>query len=125
MWKTLWTSAKAFVMDVSPVGGFPPKAGESCPLCLQPIGDEAGKRLDKFETYIKDEIQKTANSAKTAKDQRKKELETTAFDLSIFEQIIIDLENRIVGFREDIDLQLKLLIKNKNTTRRRYRHYKD
>jgi hypothetical protein len=102
VWKTLWTSAKAFVMDVSPVGGFPPKAGENCPLCLQPIGDEAGKRLDKFETYIKDEIQKTANSAKTTKDQRKKELETTAFDLSIFEQIIIDLENRIVGFREKI-----------------------
>jgi energy-coupling factor transporter ATP-binding protein EcfA2 len=101
-WKTLWTSARAFIADASPTGNFPPKLGDSCPLCLQVIGDETDKRLEKFEKYIKDEIQKTADTAKKKKDQRRIELETASLDLAPFEQIISDFEDRTIGFKESI-----------------------
>lgn len=60
-WKTMWRAVETFIKEVNPESNFPPKEGEACPTCLQPISEESSTRLDSFHQYLKNEVHKEAD----------------------------------------------------------------
>lgn len=54
-WRQLWESAKKFVGGIN---------YHNCPLCLQPIDEQAKKRFMNFEGFIEQDIQNELNMAK-------------------------------------------------------------
>ena len=64
-WKLLWEQARAysekhaFPEQVFPVLG----QGARCVLCQQPLDDEAGKRMDGFERFVRGELETLAQAA--------------------------------------------------------------
>lgn len=55
VWKTLWEAARAYSDNVAfPKEKFPiTHQGALCPLCQQPLSEEASARMNTFEEYVK------------------------------------------------------------------------
>jgi energy-coupling factor transporter ATP-binding protein EcfA2 len=54
-WKHMWEAARAYVEHLGQT--LPPTHdGAACPLCMQPLGDEARARLGRFEDFVKADI---------------------------------------------------------------------
>ena len=64
-WRVLWEAAREFAAH-SCGGEFPPKQGDVCPLCQQPIGVEAELRLARFDAFVQGEVERRAEAARTA-----------------------------------------------------------
>jgi hypothetical protein len=64
-WRVLWEAAREFAAH-SCGGEFPPKQGDVCPLCQQPIGAEAESRLAHFDAFVQGEVERQAETARTA-----------------------------------------------------------
>lgn len=67
VWHELWQAARRFHEHSTGVeGSFPPAAhGDSCPLCLRPLDDQARERFANFEEFVRST---TAAEAKAATD---------------------------------------------------------
>lgn len=63
-WKRLWQAAREFVE--SGAGAFPPTEGETCPLCLQLVGEDAADRFQHFEQHVRSQLQEHAKRAELA-----------------------------------------------------------
>jgi energy-coupling factor transporter ATP-binding protein EcfA2 len=57
-WKLLWQAARSFAAGHGRT--FPPPAGETCPLCQQPLGPETAERLGHFDAHIRGELSRAA-----------------------------------------------------------------
>jgi hypothetical protein len=67
VWHELWQAARRFFEHSTGIeGSFPPTAhGDCCPLCLQPLDDQARERFANFEEFVRST---TAAEAKAATD---------------------------------------------------------
>lgn len=74
-WQRLWNAARAFWETQPSQVAFPPLSGEYCPLCLQPVDDDAAVRMAHFEEHVRSELQREAEKAKTALDSSLKLLD--------------------------------------------------
>ena len=73
-WRRLWEAARSFSDDVAYSDRtFPaPVEDERCVLCQQPLGDDALRRQDSFETFVKGAAQRGAeDAAKELEDYRR------------------------------------------------------
>ena len=54
VWKALWEAARKYSNECAHTSTMFPKLsqGSLCPLCQQPLGDEAIARMDAFDTYV-------------------------------------------------------------------------
>ena len=64
-WRELWEAARRFAesdahQEQKP---FPPDKGDICVLCLTPVDDKAKDRMQSFEDYIRQDIDKQAVAA--------------------------------------------------------------
>jgi energy-coupling factor transporter ATP-binding protein EcfA2 len=61
-WKTLFEAARRFSVEVAYPGELFPHvcSGARCPLCQQPLDEEAATRMQRFEEFIKQETAKVA-----------------------------------------------------------------
>ncbi len=75
-WKALWNAARNYSEGQAYKGVDFPYTGDGarCPLCQQPLSDEAGKRIRSFEQYVTG----AAESALKAKKAELEKLETEA-----------------------------------------------
>jgi energy-coupling factor transporter ATP-binding protein EcfA2 len=73
-WRTLWDAARRYSAQAYPGRPFPVTQEDAlCVLCQQPLGPEAKERLNRFETFIKEDTERQAQDAeKTAKASRRK-----------------------------------------------------
>ncbi|WP_026707988.1 AAA family ATPase [Flavobacterium frigidarium] len=63
-WKLLWESARKFYNISTETENFPEVNEDSnCPLCLQDLDEDAKNRFVSFETFVKNDIQKTHDVA--------------------------------------------------------------
>ena len=64
-WRRLWEAARSFSDEVAyPNRTFPaPVEDERCVLCQQPLEDDALRRQDSFETFVKGAAQQAAEEA--------------------------------------------------------------
>jgi len=65
-WNAMWEAARVFVAtDCGHV--FPPVAeGDVCPLCQQPLGEDARERLQRFEEFVVGAVEEEARAAVAA-----------------------------------------------------------
>ncbi|MBD8825730.1 AAA family ATPase [Pseudomonas sp. CFBP 13602] len=84
-WKQLFNAAKYFSEQYTYIGESYPKVddGSKCVLCMQPLSDDAKRRMSRFDAYIKDK-------SKTQYEQAVKLLADTR--LAIQNLIVPDLE---------------------------------
>ena len=64
-WRRLWEAARSYSDEVAyPNRTFPvPVEDERCVLCQQPLEDDARRRQDSFETFVKGAAQRAAEDA--------------------------------------------------------------
>lgn len=69
-WKILFEAARSYAANIAYHNEeFPPSTeGKACPLCQQELGEIGTKRLNRFDEYIKDDVAKTADAARTKVD---------------------------------------------------------
>lgn len=70
VWQSLWESARAFSVEAAyPERDFPvTDPGSVCVLCLQQLTPQAADRLNRFETFVRDDSQQRADAARAAYD---------------------------------------------------------
>ncbi|MDX8354841.1 AAA family ATPase [Cognatiyoonia sp. IB215182] len=79
-WRALWEAARAFSDNVvAPEKRFPEAKADDdlCVLCQQPLGEDAVKRFETFETFIKSTTKANEQRAVVALEERKRELTAT------------------------------------------------
>lgn len=74
-WIALWNAAKEYSKDSAyPENEFPNTEDAVCVLCQQPIDEAAGKRLGRFEEFVRENSQKAAAEAIQAFKTHQKKL---------------------------------------------------
>lgn len=70
VWQSLWESARAFSVEAAyPERDFPvTDPGSVCVLCQQELTPQAADRLNRFETFVRDDSQQRADAARSAYD---------------------------------------------------------
>lgn len=70
VWQSLWESARAFSVEAAyPERDFPvTDPGSVCVLCQQELSPQAADRLNRFETFVRDDSQQRADAARAAYD---------------------------------------------------------
>jgi len=83
-WKRLWEAARRYSeAQAYPGESFPvTRDGAVCLLCQQPIEKTSAERLNKFEKFVQDDVQRLADSARDQVEARKRQLEATKVGLS-------------------------------------------
>jgi energy-coupling factor transporter ATP-binding protein EcfA2 len=84
-WSKMWNHVKLFVQTHNAELAFPPTEGAPCPTCLQPISDEAAKKLKSFNDYLKDQTQVEAKKAQETFDSFITNLKLLRFDIKPYE----------------------------------------
>ncbi|MEH6530487.1 MAG: AAA family ATPase [Photobacterium frigidiphilum] len=60
-WKSMWDSAMTFIQSSG--NQVPLKNGDTCPLCLQGIGNESALRLEHFYSFLSGDAQKKRDAS--------------------------------------------------------------
>ncbi|MEC9346367.1 MAG: AAA family ATPase [Pseudomonadota bacterium] len=70
-WRVMYEAARSFSLNTAYSGReFPAsRAGDLCVLCHQQLDDEARERLDRFEAFVKADVEVRAATAKIALEQ--------------------------------------------------------
>jgi energy-coupling factor transporter ATP-binding protein EcfA2 len=78
VWKMLFEAARRYSNEVAyPNNEFPALGDDAtCPLCQDTLSPNAGERLSRFDEYVRNDIAKTAKSAREKVDTAKQKIET-------------------------------------------------
>lgn len=117
-WKQLWESARKFYNESNNASTFPDTQGEcSCPLCLQPLGEDAKKRFLDFESFVKHDAQKNHDKVSAVHSGLVLSLNSLSFDYSDFEPTVLEIEYYKSDFNTkqsqylgDLDTQRKFIL---------------
>ena len=118
-WRELWNAAKHYALHEAKLQAFPPVgSNEVCVLCQQQLSDEGVAQLDKFDEFVKAEVEKTALAAERSfRDALAKlksyRIKTQQFSL-VRKQVAIhnpDVSRRLSRFVASARLRLHLAIK--------------
>lgn len=92
-WKALWEAARRFSKEY----GYPnesfPFVGEQCRcvLCHQPLDGEARNRLDRFESFVRNNVQVRQQEARKRYEDRLGVIRTFTVSSEVVESILKDL----------------------------------
>ena len=82
-WRALFEAARKFSSESHPNHAFPDLGSESlCPLCQQPLNEGAG-RLQKFETFVMQEAEKSMQAKRAALSDEYSTLMRRSLDLGL------------------------------------------
>jgi energy-coupling factor transporter ATP-binding protein EcfA2 len=99
-WKTLFEAARKFSVEAFPGAVFPELGPNAqCPLCQQPLV-EGAERLLRFEAFIQQEVEKTAESRKKILDD--------AFKVFIGQSVSLGMDTELFAEVETLDKALAL-----------------
>ena len=92
-WKLLFEAARRYSTDSAyPGEEFPPSANEKlCPLCQEELGSTGIRRLNRFEEYIKNDVAKTADTARKKVDSAKGKIEAADLRINVEEALSDEL----------------------------------
>ncbi|MCU7940836.1 MAG: AAA family ATPase [gamma proteobacterium symbiont of Bathyaustriella thionipta] len=118
LWKALFEAARKYSVQAAyPEKDFPyTDDGAVCPLCQTSL-DEAGKRLERFEQYIKDDVAKTANVKRGNLNSISKKIENAnlkiALDKELSDEIMLHDETiveLVSTFQSNIDMKRQWML---------------
>lgn len=109
LWREMWDATEKFIRIDNPSLKFPPKEGDTCPLCLQEINEGSQKKLLDIHTYITGIVQKSADSAKVEYLKCINFLNALDFDFSKYDSVIDELNELNPSFKQGIDDYVKTL----------------
>jgi len=108
-WKTLFEAARKFSVDAYPNVVFPELGPEAqCPLCQQPLA-EGAERLLRFDTFIQQEVEKTAESRKKTLDDEFKVFVGQSVSLGMDTELFTEIESLDVALAPDARASEKAL----------------
>lgn len=91
-WRDLFEAARKFAAESHPSHAFPDLgAGSPCPLCQQPLG-EGADRLKRFEAFIQQEAEKTAQTMRQTLARAYKPFEAQNLSLPLDEATFSEIE---------------------------------
>ncbi|MDD9810555.1 MAG: AAA family ATPase [Gammaproteobacteria bacterium] len=84
VWKMLFESARKYSDEVAYCEhAFPhTKEGARCPLCQEPLTESSGKRLLKFEEYVKSDVDRKADESRKAFQDAKAKLQNANLEIA-------------------------------------------
>lgn len=94
IWKILFEAARKYSTEVAyPENSFP-YVGENavCPLCQEPL-DAAGKRLERFEEYVKNDIAKNAKEKRERLEKARNKIVSANLDINLEHALIEEIKN--------------------------------
>jgi AAA domain len=76
-WKRLWEAARRYsVSQAYPGEAFPVTRDSAvCVLCQQPVKEAVAERMNKFEKFVQDDVQRLAEEARENVQSRKRQIE--------------------------------------------------
>lgn len=114
-WKLLWESARKFYNESTETENFPDVNEESnCPLCLQNLEEDAKIRFTSFESFVKNDIQKTYDEASAKFDLVIEDLNGLNFSFDEQKPTTIELDELIDDYSQSQTQYLELLSKQKD-----------
>lgn len=91
-WKALFEAARKFSVEAYPDLAFPELCADTqCPLCQQPLA-EGAERLLRFEVFIQQEVEKTAESRKKTIDEESKIFVGQSISLGMDDELFTEVE---------------------------------
>jgi energy-coupling factor transporter ATP-binding protein EcfA2 len=112
-WQRMWQAAREFVQAGG--GPFPPAAGDTCPICTQPLDDAAAERLQHFERHVQGALQQRAVEAERSLEAslaRVDPIQLEALD-AVFSDAVAererDLAQAVTALREAIKQRMVAL----------------
>ena len=90
VWKVLWDAARDYSRaSAYPDRSFPvTESGAHCVLCQQLLSDEASRRLNSFEAFVRDESKRREREAAEAYDEKRKEVSSKAISMKDMATIV-------------------------------------
>ncbi len=99
VWMALWTAARNYSLQVYPEQDFPYTEGEArCVLCEQQLSQEATQRLQAFDAFVSDEIQKNAREAESSYSTLRKKILSVDTEIGESENTIKEIESEYKEF---------------------------
>ncbi len=115
-WKKLWESARKFYDGIQGEEAFPnTDDGESCPLCLQELGEEAQNRFVNFEGFVKADLQEQLNQAEASLKIIVNLYKELIFDLTENEPTIDEINELVADFKVAQESFIRILEEKRNS----------
>ncbi|ELI6455815.1 AAA family ATPase [Flavobacterium psychrophilum] len=109
-WKLLWESARKFYNVSTETENFPEvNKNSNCPLCLQDLDEDAKNRFVSFESFVKNDIQKTYDEAFDKFDLANENLNKIDFSFEEQRPTTIELDEMIDDYSQSQMQYLELL----------------
>lgn len=113
-WKLLFEAARRYSTEAAyPGEEFPPSAEDkACPLCQEGLSQTGTQRLKRFDEYIKNDVAKTADTARNKVAKAKSRIESADLAITADEALSDELQtlddalsHTITEFQASIDLR--------------------
>lgn len=109
-WKLLWESARKFYNISTETENFPEVNEDSnCPLCLQDLDEDAKNRFVSFESFVKNDIQKTYDEAFDKFELANENLNKIDFSFEEQKPTTVELDEIIDNYSQSQIQYLELL----------------
>ena len=103
VWKKLFESARRFSLEAAyPDKPFPyiePDA--KCPLCQQPLAQEAAKRMHSFDEFVKDDTARVAAEKRQQRTTEKEKVKSVSLDFGLEEAMTEEIKLLDPGLLEN------------------------
>ena len=97
IWHTLWDAARRYSeVEAYPEESFPHTEDDArCVLCYQTLSPESAKRLESFETFVKDEAKKAEEAAKIKYENAINAVEKTDIAIEMLPEMFCLIKDEI------------------------------
>ncbi|PMH41441.1 hypothetical protein BCU68_15915 [Vibrio sp. 10N.286.49.B3] len=93
-WLTMWNAAKIFIENTEQKKTFTLQEGDYCPTCLQEIDNTTASRLASFDTYLRSELQKEADTASKNWNIELKKIKDLSFCTVPYDAILNEIKEK-------------------------------
>lgn len=99
-WQNLWYAAKNFIEQEPKAHNFPPKQGESCPLCLQEVSESSNKSLVSLAKFLANNAATDAKNAHELINNAINTISSLSLELENHQAALTEIETIKPGMRE-------------------------
>lgn len=101
-WQQLWSAAKVFIQQEPATSSFPPQQGDSCPLCLQEITEQSGKKLSALNAFLMENASTQAADARQIYTSALKKVQEQDPRLENYKAALTELKNLKPGLDKKV-----------------------
>ena len=103
VWKKLFESARRFSLEAAYTDKpFPYiEPGAKCPLCQQPLAQEAAKRMHSFDEFVKDDTARVAAEKRQQRTAEKDKVKNVSLDFGLEEAMTEEIKQLDPGLLEN------------------------